>query len=439
MRTLNRRSFLRHSSTFAGTAASLHLTSGARAQSPNGKFTIAFIGPGGMGTYHLKTFVQNDQVDIAYVCDVDQNRLAAAVKNVEASGRKAPKAVGDLRRVLEDKSVDAVIIATPDHWHAPAAILACDAGKHVYVEKPGSHNIREGRLMIEAARRTKRVVQVGTQTRSSAHMASATEKVRSGAIGEVLACRVWNSQLRRNVGKAQPSTPPAHLDFDTWIGPAPMVPYKSTLLHGIWRWQFAFGSGDMGNDGVHDLDVGLWGLDVGFRHPDRIAALGGKYFFDDDQQFPDTQTCVFEWNLAGGKKKQLIYEQRIWAPYVQEGYENGDAWYGTKGYVIGGKESGWQMFEAKNKPVASGKGSPDLPAHHRNFLDCIKTGARPNADVEIHHYSASLCHLGNIATRLGRTLNFDSAKEQFIGDPEANALVRREYRKEGHWSVPRGV
>jgi predicted dehydrogenase len=283
------------------------------------------------------------------------------------------------------------------------------------------------------------VVQVGTQTRSSAHMAAATEKVRSGAIGEVLACRVWNSQLRRNVGKAQPSTPPAHLDFDTWIGPAPMVPYKSTLLHGIWRWQFAFGSGDMGNDGVHDLDVGLWGLDVGFRHPDRIAALGGKYFFDDDQQFPDTQTCVFEWNLAGGKKKQLIYEQRIWAPYVQEGYENGDAWYGTKGYVIGGKESGWQMFEAKNKPVASGKGSPDLPAHHRNFLDCIKTGARPNADVEIHHYSASLCHLGNIATRLGRTLNFDSAKEQFIGDPEANALVRREYRKEGHWSVPRGV
>lgn len=137
------------------------------------------------------------------------------------------------------------------------------------------------------------------------------------------------------------------------------------------------------------------------------------------------------------KKKQLIYEQRIWAPYKQETYENGDAWYGTKGYIIGGKESGWQMFEAKNKPVESGKGSPDLPAHHANFLNCIKTGARPNADVEIHHYSACLCHLGNIATRLGRTLNFDSVKEQFIGDAEANALVSRTYRKEGHWGVPK--
>lgn len=439
MPSLNRRSFLRNSSAFAATAASLHITSGVRAQSPNSKFTVGLIGPGGMGTGHLKTLVKNDALNLAYVCDVDQTRLATAVKNAEDAGRKAPKAVTDLRRILEDKSVDAVFIATPDHWHAPATILACDAGKHVYVEKPGSHNIREGRMMIEAARRTKRVVQVGTQTRSSAHMMEGTAKVRSGAIGDVLACRVWNSQRRRNIGKALPSAPPAHLDFDTWIGPAPMVPYKSTLLHAVWRWYYAFGAGDMGNDGVHDIDVGLWGLDVGFRHPNRIAALGGKYFFDDDQQFPDTQTCIFEWELPGGKKKQLIYEQRIWAPYVQEGYENGDAWYGTKGYVIGGKESGWQMFAEKNKPVESGKGSPDLPAHHRNFLDCIKTGARPNADVEIHHYSACLVHLGNIATRLGRTLKFDSAKEQFIGDAEANALVRRAYRKEGHWGVPKGV
>lgn len=302
MPTITRRTFLRHTSLSAATAASLHLTSGVRAQSPNSKFTIGLIGPGGMGTGHLKTLVKNDAVDLAYVCDVDQNRLAAAVKNVTDAGRKAPKAVGDLRRILEDKSVDAVFIAMPDHWHAPATLLACDAGKHVYVEKPGSHNIREGRLMIEAARRTKRVVQVGTQTRSSAHMAEATAKVRSGAIGDVLACRVWNSQLRRNIGKAQPSAPPATLDFENWIGPAPMVPYKSTLLHGIWRWQFAFGSGDMGNDGVHDLDVGLWGLNVGFQHPSRIAALGGKYFFDDDQQFPDTQTCIFEWDFAGGKR-----------------------------------------------------------------------------------------------------------------------------------------
>ena len=439
MPAFTRRSFLKRSSALVATAATVHVTRDVRAQSPNGKFTVGLIGPGGMGTGHLRTLVKNDAVDFAYVCDVDQNRLAAAVKGIEESGRRAPKAVGDLRRILEDKSVDAVFIATPDHWHAPATLLACDAGKHVYVEKPGSHNIREGRLMIEAARRTKRVVQVGTQTRSSAHMIEGTAKVRSGAIGDVLTCRVWNSQRRRNIGKAQPAPVPAHLDFDTWVGPAPLVPYKSTLLHAMWRWHYAFGAGDMGNDGVHDIDVGLWGLNVGFRHPNRIAALGGKYFFDDDQEFPDTQTCIFEWNLDGGKKKQLIYEQRIWAPYVQEGYENGDAWFGTKGYVIGGKESGWQMFAEKNKPVESGKGSPDLPAHHRNFFECIKTGARPNADVEIHHYSACLVHLGNIATRLGRTLTFDSAKEQFIGDAEANALVRRAYRKEGHWSVPKAA
>ena len=233
MPTLPRRSFLRHSTAFAATAASLHLTSGVRAQSPNSKITVGLIGPGGMGTGHLRQLVKTEDVNFAYVCDVDQTRLAAAVKNVEAAGRPAPKAVGDLRRILDDKSVDAVFVATPDHWHAPATLLACDAGKHVYVEKPGSHNIREGRLMIEAARRTKRVVQVGTQTRSSAHMMEATAKVRSGAIGEVLACRVWNSQLRRNIGKAQPSAPPAHLDFDTWIGPAPLVPYKTNLLHAM--------------------------------------------------------------------------------------------------------------------------------------------------------------------------------------------------------------
>jgi predicted dehydrogenase len=438
MNTITRRTFLKQSTTLAAGAAAFHVATGLRAQSANGKFTLGIIGPGGMGTSLLKSFAAFADVNIASVSDVDANRLASAVKNVETLKGKTPKAEKDFRRILEDKSVDAVVIATPDHWHAPATILACDAGKHVYVEKPGSHNIREGRLMIEAARRNKRVVQVGTQSRSSAQVRAGIEKVRGGAIGDVLTVRVWNSQLRRNIGKQQPSEPPPHFDFDAWVGPAPMVRYQLNLLPGIWRWWFAFGTGDMGNDGVHDLDLGRWGLGAGERHPSRVCALGGKYFFDDDQQFPDTQTVVFEYDLDAGKKKQLIYEQRIWAPYVQEGHENGDGYYGTKGYMILGKGEGWDLFAAKNKLVERGEGKLDLAAHNRNFLDCIKTGARPNADVETHHYSACLCHLGNIATRLGRTLQFDPLKEQCIGDADANKLVRREYRP-GHWAVPKGV
>jgi len=438
MNTTTRRTFLKQSTTLIASAAAFHIAPNLRAQSANEKFTLGIIGPGGMGTNLLKTFAKFDDVNIASVSDVDTNRLAVAVKNVEKLKGRTPKVEKDFRRILEDKSVDAVVIATPDHWHAPATIFACDAGKHVYVEKPGSHNIREGRLMIEAARRNKRVVQVGTQSRSASHVRAAIEKLAGGAIGDVLAVRVWNSQLRGNIGKKQPSEPPPHLDFDAWVGPAPMVPYQSNLLPSIWRWWFAFGTGDMGNDGVHDLDLGRWGLGAGDRHPNRVCALGGKYFFDDDQQFPDTQTVVFEYDLAGGKKKQLIYEQRIWAPYVQEGHENGDGYYGTKGYMILGKGRGWELFAARNKPVEKVEGKLDLAAHNRNFLDCIKTGARPNADVEVHHYSACLCHLGNIATRLGRTLQFDPQKERFIGDDEANKLVRREYRT-GHWAVPKGV
>ncbi len=439
MPSIPRRSFLEKTGALAAGAATFHIASGLRAQSPNEKFTVGIIGPGGMGSNHLRGLARLSEVNIAAVCDVDSNRLGIAVKNVELAGKPAPRAENDLRRVLDDKSIDVVFIATPDHWHTPAALLAIDAGKHVYVEKPASHNIREGRLLIEAARRNKRVVQVGTQSRSAPHLRAGMEKLAGGAIGDVLTTKVWNSQLRSNIGHAQSEPPPATLDFDLWLGPAPAVPYRSSLLHAKWRWFYAFGAGDMGNDGVHDIDIGVWGL-LGDkpRHPSRIAALGGKYFFDDDQEFPDTQNVLFEYDLGGGKKKQLIYEQRLWSPYVQEGHENGDAYYGTSGYMVLGKAKSWQIFGKKNAPGEEMKGTIDLDAHHQNFFDCIRTGARPNADIEIHHYSACLCHLGNIATRLGRTLNFDPAAEKFIGDDEANKLVGREYRK-GHWAVPKGV
>jgi len=318
-------------------------------------------------------------------------------------------------------------------------ILACQAGKHVYVEKPCCHNIREGRLMIEAARRHKRVVQTGTQSRSIPHVIEAMRLLREGVIGEILVAKAWNSQLRGSTGHASPSQPPAELDYDLWVGPAPMRPYQSNLLHAIWRWWYDFGCGDIGNDGVHDIDLARWGLGVE-GHPSTVTALGGKYFFDDDQQFPDTQYVVYEYAGQGkeGRKRQLVYEQRIWSPYVQEGHENGNAFYGTKGMMILGKKDGWEVFGPRNKPGPKMAGAFDSTPHHRDFLDAIITGRTPNADIEIGHHSATLSHLGNIATRVGRVLHFDPAKERIVGDDEADKLTRRTYR-EGHWAVPAGV
>lgn len=401
---------------------------------------VGFIGPGGMGSNHLKLLVQRKDVRIDYVCDPDANRLTAAVKVVQDATGKAPKAVKDLRRVLDDKSIQAVWNATPDHWHAPATILACDAGKHVYVEKPCSHNIREGRLMIEAARRNKKIVQVGTQSRSSDHIIQAMKRIKDGAIGEVLVSKAWNSQLRRDIGKVKPSQVPDSLDYDLWTGPATMRPYQSNLLPGIWRWWFEYGTGDAGNDGVHDIDIARWGLGVN-THPSTISALGGKNFFHDDQQFPDTMYCAFEYPGAGsnGASKQLIYEHRIWSPYVQEGHENGNAFYGTKGMLILGKGSGWQMFGPKNKLIEEMKGRFDLPSHQQNFLDCIRSGNLPNADIAEGHLSASLAHLGNIAIRTGKMFHFDPSKEVVLDSPEANKLIRRTYREGGHWAIPKGV
>src|SRR5262245_44069857 len=318
MKNTGRRTFLQSA---ALGAAALTLGPGSSAAAADRRVVIGLIGPGGMGSNHLRLLARRTDVEVAYVCDVDQSRLAAAAKTAEELSKKAPKAAKDLRQVLDDKAVDAVFIATPDHWHAPAAILALDAGKHVYVEKPCCHNIREGRLMADAVKRSGKLLQVGTQSRSTAVVREAMQRIKEGEIGDILVSKAWNSQLRRNIGKSKPGEPPANLDYDNWCGPAPVVPYRSNMLPGIWRWWRDFGCGDIGNDGVHDIDVAVWGLGV-TTHPSRITCLGGKYFFDDDQQFPDTQYAVFEYDVDGkpfqsdvdGKKtvrKQLVFEQRI--------------------------------------------------------------------------------------------------------------------------------
>jgi predicted dehydrogenase len=284
-------------------------------------------------------------------------------------------------------------------------------------------------------------LKVGTQSRSAPFLQEAIQRLREGEIGEVLVAKAWNSQRRGSIGKTQPSQPPAQLDFDSWVGPAPMVPYRANMLPGIWRWWYDFGCGDVGNDGVHDIDVALWGLGVK-THPTRVTCVGRKNFFDDDQQFPDTQYAVCEFPRGGalsGRTTQLIFEQRIWSPYLQEGYEAGVAFYGTSGMLLVGHVKGWRLYAERNKLTAEATGEPKLADHYDNFFACIRGDAKqPAADAETGHRAATICHLANISARVGRVLNFNSESETIGNDEPANAMLHRRYR-EGHWAVPHRV
>lgn len=432
----DRRTFLTSVSAGLATAAA---TNAFSAPTRANNVVLGVIGPGGMGHNHVTHLARRDDVEVAWVCDVDSERTARAANTVKSSTGRVPESTNDLRRVLDDQRVDAVFIATPDHWHAPAAIMALNAGKHVYVEKPCCHNIREGRLMADAVTSSGKCLQVGTQSRSTEFIAEGIQRIQEGEIGDVLVAKAWNSQRRGSIGKHKPAPPPQHLNFDSWLGPAPERPYQSNLLHGVWRWWHDFGCGDIGNDGVHDIDVALWGLGVD-RHPDRATCIGGKSFFDDDQQFPDTQYAVFQYNgtSESSKPKQMIFEQRIWSPYRQEGYENGEAFYGTNGYMIMGHTQGWRLYGPRDKLIAERTGKVDLVAHHTNFLDCVRgTQKKLNADITAGHLSATLVHLANIAARTNASLEFDPDKEQITNHEASDKLVRRAYRD--HWAVPKGV
>ncbi len=426
----SRREFLQAAGITAAGAAVLAVgRPSPAADGANERITLGVIG---MSRGHLlaREFASHG-ANIAYVCDVDDGRLARAQQD-----SKAAQGVTDFRRILDDKAVDAVAIATPDHWHAPAALLACEAGKHVYVEKPCSHNIREGRMMIQAARRTGRVMQVGSQSRSTKVLQNGIQRLREGAVGEVLVAKAWNSQRRANIGHKEPSDPPSGFDYDQWVGPAPMRPFQANCHHYTWHWWYDFGTGDAGNDGIHEIDIARWGLgDPG--HPVRISGHGSKSFFDDDQQFPDTQYVTFEYpGSKSGRGKLLVYEHRIWSPYVQEGHENGNAFYGTDGYMILSKMGGWKLYGRKNELLEEEKGTYSVHDHTANFLAAIRNGTRLNTDIETGHGSTALIHLANILARTGEgSLTFDPTAERFVDAPEANALVGRSYRQ-GHWAAP---
>ena len=423
MKPSDRRFFLA-----AGAAAMTQTSFGAD------EVRVGMIGMGGRGNALLKDVKNVPNARVTHLCDVDQSRLERAQTAAAGLGYGQVRGSADLRRVLEDKNVDAVVVATPDHWHAPAAILACIAGKDVYVEKPVSHNLREGRLIVDVARKYSRVVQAGMQSRSRASTIKAVELAHSGKLGKVLMAKAWNSQLRADIGKKTNSGIPPGIDFDTWIGPADVMPFNENRFHYKWHWNWNFGTGDMGNDGAHQLDQARWALGVDL--PKRVGGMGAKYFFQDDQQTPDTMNISFDY---GGKG--LIWEMRIWHEYGLEGIDNGVSVYGTEGFLHMGRWNrkwGYRYFDKKEKIVEEYQGTDDSEAAHmKNFVECVISRKRPNCDIEIGHLSSALCHLGNIVHRTGRNVAFNPANESIPGDAEANALLKRKYRN--HWAAPKGA
>jgi predicted dehydrogenase len=424
MPPLNRRRFL---TTTAATLTTLSAaTAAGAARQPNERVVLAVMGVHGRGLGHLQGFAAFKDVEIAYICDPDANVIPRALKELAARQKKAPQVEKDVRRVLQDKNVTALAIAAPDHWHALATVWACQAGKDVYVEKPISHNLREGRLMVRAARKYDRVVQVGTQRRSGAQFASAAQFVRSGGLGKVPFARTWIAGHRPSIGHKSDGPAPKGVDYDLWLGPAPQRPFNPNRFHYQWHWHWDYGTGELGNNGIHALDVARWVL--GLDAPLRITCGGGKYFYDDDQQTPDTQVATFDFPHTC-----LIWEHRIWSRTGCEGEPWGITLYGEKG-TLHFDRHGWHVSDGV---TASDKAADIERPHLRNFIDCVKehrpeSGRAPrglNADIEEGHKSTSLCHLGNIAWRVARALRWDAKKERILNDPQANALLARTYRK----------
>jgi predicted dehydrogenase len=409
-----------------------------RSASPNEKFVVACMGIRGRGKTLLLDFAALPNVEVAVACDIDSRLFDQRLAEVEKRQGRPPRTVTDFRRLLDDKSIDAVVMGTPDHWHAIPAILACQAGKHVYVEKPAGHTLREGRAMAAAARRYNRVMQVGIQSRSGRHFAQACDYIRSGGIGKVVLAKAWESARQSPVTPKPDGAPPPGVDYDLWLGPAPERPFNPNRFHSNWRWFFDYGCGDLGNDGVHRIDYARRGLGAGFeaqgrRLPDwpvAVSASGGKHYFDDAQEWPDTM--VVTWEYPGAT---LMYEMRIWSPYPMEGEEEGAAIYGDNGYVVIGN-SGWRAYGPQGVPGPAGKSdnAEHDRAHKLDFLECIQSGGRPACDIEIGHVASGYTHLGNIAWRVGRKLRFDATAERFVGDEEANALLGRAYR--APWVLP---
>ena len=414
--SLNRRIFL---GTTAATAATTLATS-ARANAPSEKIVVGVMGLS-RGRSLSVSFSKRPNVEVKYVADVDKNRAASCAKLLAGTGVKAPIPIGDFRRILDDKSVDALVCAAPNHWHAPATILGVNAGKHVYCEKPCSHNPQEGEWMIQAARKNKKAVQVGTQRRSGPQTIDAVQKLHAGAIGRVYLVRAYYNSARGSLGRGKPAGVPAHLNYDLWQGPAPRVPYLDNRIPYNWHWFWHWGNGELGNNGVHTLDLCRWGLNVDF--PIRVTSGGGRYHWNDDQQTPDTHQVSFEF-----EGKRAITWQGL--SCHRHGNSAFITFYGDKGTLALDGIGGHTIRNLADEVVeqVAGKSRGDIE-HIDNFTSAIRND-KPlalNAEIAEGHKSTLLCHLGNIAQRTGRTINCSSKNGHILADEKAAKLWSRDY------------
>ena len=415
-----RRRFLQQSA-----ALGLGVTAGlsGRAFAANDKISIACIGVRGRGNSVMHSFAAEPDCEITHICDVNEPvRRQRGAEMKQKTGRM-PKLVNDYRTLLDDKSVDVFMVATPDHWHALLTIHGCLAGKDVYVEKPASHNILEGKTAVAAARKRDRMVQMGTQIRSASFLREAVDYVKSGALGRVIYGKAWETNRNGAVHLAPDSEPPSGLDYEIWQGPSPERRFNKSIVGGAWRWRFDYGTGDLGNDGVHRIDycryvMGLEGM------PQAICCSGGKFFFEDDQQWPDTMLINYEY-----PGKVLQYEMRLWSKPKMFGATEGAAVYGENGWVLLTNRS-WKAYDGTGKLVKQGNSDVGQQAHIRNFLDAVRSRKRESLNQEIYsgHVSTAMCHAGNISWRTGKKLRFDAKTETF-DDKEANQYVGREHRK----------
>ena len=424
--SVDRRQFLQSSTLAAAATLAPALFNNVSAQeSPSEVLNAGVIGTG-RGMAHANAVINGKGVKLNYVCDVDQKRLDIAMKTVTDKGAKA-QGITDFRRMLDDPKLDVVFIATCNHWHAPATIMACAAGKHVYVEKPGSHNAREGELMVAAARKHKRVVQMGNQRRTWPGVREGIAKLGEGLIGKVLYARCWYISNRGTIGKGMQVPVPETLDYSMWQGPAPEKPYLDNLVHYNWHWRWHWGGGELANNGIHGLDVARWGL--GVEYPTQVSFLGGRYHFDDDQETPDTGAAVYHFGGDGvGTGKGITWDVSSCHPRREE-KNSFVTFYGDAGslHIDGG--SSYTAYDLKGTEIAKGSGGGGEQEHIQNFLDCIKSGQTPNSEIAEGQKSTLLCHLGNISYKLGRMVKFDPATKTIVGDKDAEAMWGREYRK----------
>ena len=456
---LSRRQFLANTTKSAvGLAAAASLsscaapgastsTSQSRIIGANERLRMAVIGVGGMGLAHIEGFQQLKNVEVAAICDVDENLFASRIKkHYTDKGLPEPKTYFDLRKLYEDKSIDAVSIVTPNHWHTLAAIWAMQAGKHVTVEKPCCHNFFEGQKLVEAAKKYKVIVQDGTDRRSCTSTPLAMEFLHSGKLGEVYMAKGICYKRRNTIGHTPDEPVPSGVHYDLWLGPAPERAFSKNRFHYNWHWNWEYGNGDIGNQGVHEMDIARWGLAV--KLPTRVCAIGGHFMFDDDQQTPNTLMAVFEFpneNGGGDKKKVLQFEVRHWCTnreasmwmksdkatdtgyMANTGNTIGNIFYGSKGFMVAGGGE-WETYMDDGNPGPSCTGGGD---HYENFVNAVRANDSSilTAPIEEGFYSCALVHLANISYRLGRSLDFDPVKQRFINDNEANSMLKRNYRK----------